>query len=113
MKDKKVNILGSKWVIKRQTEDKNRLLFDCSGYCDWSVREIIIKHRDYGTIKDLEKYTRKVLRHEIVHAFLFESGLAACSGEVESWADNEAMVDWIAIQGQKIYTAWQEADALD
>ena len=36
---------------------------------------------------------KKVIRHELVHAFLFESGLS-----VNSWADNEEIVDWIAIQ---------------
>lgn len=113
MNDRTVNILGSKWTIKEQSEDENELLKDCDGYSDWTIKEIVVERENYGTLKDMQKYINKVLRHEIVHAFLFESGLAECSGEAESWAKSETMVDWIARQGQKIYRAWQEADALD
>jgi hypothetical protein len=31
----------------------------------------------------------------------------------DSWATNEEMVDWIAIQGPKIYSAWKDASALE
>lgn len=65
-----------------------------------------------GTLEDMEEYVKKVLRHEIVHAFFFESGLHECSGQAEAWASNETMVDWIARQGPKIYKAWEEVGAL-
>jgi len=55
---------------------------------------------------------KETLRHEIVHAFLFECGLSACSGYADHWAKNEEMVDWIAIQGPKIHEAWKKAGAL-
>ena len=56
---------------------------------------------------------KEVLCHEIVHAFFNESGLQDNSFGIDnSWARNEEMVDWIAIQGAKIYKAWQDADAL-
>ena len=55
---------------------------------------------------------KKVLRHEIVHAYLCESGLEHCSLGEDSWATNEEMVDWMAIQGPKLYKAWEEAGAL-
>lgn len=57
-------------------------------------------------------YSKKTLRHEITHAFLFESGLEDNSNEADAWARNEEMVDWIAFQGPKIYAAWQEAGAI-
>lgn len=113
MNNRTINILGSEWVIKEQSINENELLKNCDGYSDWTVREIIVEREDYGTLKNTQKYINKVLRHEIVHAFLFESGLAECSGEVESWAKNETMVDWIAKQGQKIYKAWADAGCLD
>ena len=109
---KKVHILGSEWTIKEQYENENPLLSDCDGYCDWSTKTIVIVDMSDGTLEDVEVHYRKVLRHEIVHAFLFESGLAECSGEVDCWAKNETMVDWIAWQGVKIYEAWQEANAI-
>lgn len=109
MTKKTVNILGSKWTIKEQSKDENELLKNCDGYCDWTVREIVVEREVQGNLKDMEKYINKVTRHEIVHAFLFESGLAECSYETDSWAQNEEMVDWIAKQGLKIYKAWQDA----
>ena len=48
------------------------------------------------------------MRHEIIHAFLCESGLA----ENSDWATNEELVDWIAIQAPKLIKAWKDADAL-
>ena len=42
------------------------------------------------------------MRHEIVHAYLFESGLAECSSNITSLAQNEEMVDWIARQIPKM-----------
>jgi hypothetical protein len=57
-------------------------------------------------------YSQIQLRHEIVHAFFFESGLAQSSNKCEDWAMNEEMVDWIARQGLKIYAAWKAAECL-
>lgn len=113
MNDRTINILGSEWVIREQSEDENELLKDCDGYSDWTVKEIVVERENYGTLKNMQKYINKVLRHEIVHAFLFESGLAECAGKADSWAKNETMVDWIARQGQKIYKAWEDAGCLD
>ena len=113
MKEKRITILGSEWTIKEQSENENEKLKDCDGYTDWTVREIVVEREMCGNLSDIEKHFRKVLRHEIVHAFLIESGLCECAGEVESWALSETMVDWIARQGLKIYKAWEEAGALD
>ena len=111
--EKTVNILGTTYTIKEQSEKDNKLLEGCDGYCDYTTKEIVVEREIQGTLQDMEVYIRKVLRHEIVHAFLLESGLAECSGDTDCWAQNEVMVDWFARQGQKIYTAWIEAGALD
>lgn len=110
---RKVHILGAEYTIKEQSENENKLLEGCDGYCDWTTRVIVVEREMVGNLEDMEAYIRKVLRHEIVHAFLLESGLHECSGETESWASNETMVDWIARQGEKIYAAWREAGVLD
>ena len=110
---KVVHILGERWTVKERSESEDERLKDCDGYCDWTTREIVVEREVCGNLGDMEKYIRKVTRHEIVHAFLLESGLHECAGEVCSWAANEEMVDWIARQGQKIYAAWKEAGALD
>lgn len=107
-----VNILGAPYTISEQSEAENEKLKNCDGYCDWTTHEIVIEREINGNLTDMETYIKKVKRHEIVHAFLLESGLHECSGEVDAWASNEAMVDWFARQGPKIYAAWQEAGAL-
>ena len=71
---------------------------------------------DFDTIdgwKDATTYSKMVqrnitLRHEILHAFLHESGLWGCSLESTSWAMNEEMVDWVAIQFPKILKVYRQ-----
>lgn len=104
----KINILGAEYTISEQSEKDNVLLKDCDGFCDWTSKEIVIERDMLGDLSSMEAYKRKVIRHEIVHAFLLESGLAACS----KWACDEEMVDWVARQGLSIIKAWDEAGAL-
>lgn len=112
-KKKSVNVLGVPYTITVTTEQDDPRLTDADGCCDDSTREILVEdfkaHRqDPNSKADLDVSFKKVLRHEIVHAFLSESGLADNS----DWAKNEEAVDWIALQGPKIYKAWQEVGAL-
>ena len=117
MNDRKVNILGTGYIVKERALAEDELLDSRDGYTDWTTREIVVRKEqewEEGTLKKMDTYIREVLRHEIVHAFLFESGLDASVNSVfGSWAKNEEMVDWFAIQGQKIYKAWQEVGAVD
>lgn len=96
---KTVNILGQPYkVFLRDTTDPR--LETADGYCDHSVKEIVIRSdipETVSTLSDLSIYQRCVLRHEIIHAFLHESGLDA-----NSWGNNEEIVDWIALQFEKI-----------
>lgn len=115
-----VNILGTEYtvVVKKYDEDETFSAFKANGYCSGTEKEIGLC--DMSTYPGWEKESEKArknqekitLRHEIVHAFLKESGLSSNSNETDSWAENEEMVDWIAIQGPKIYAAWKEAAAL-
>lgn len=108
-----IDILGTKYEVKRATESEEPRLKDVTGLTDWTSKKIVLLDIDSGvTLEKADVYLKKVCRHEIVHAFLLESGLHECSGESECWAANETMVDWFARQGPKIYKAWQEADAL-
>ena len=108
----KINILGSEWTIIERPEAEDKRLDGCDGYCDWTTREIVVEREMQGNLGDMEAYIRKVKRHEIVHAFLEESGLAECSGTRDAGALNETMVDWIARMGEKIYKAWSDAGAI-
>lgn len=107
-----INILGSIWTIEERSEAEDKALKDADGYCDWTKRLIVVEREMVGNLGDMNRYIKKVRRHEIVHAFLYESGLAECSFRPESWAKNEEMVDWISRQGEKLYAAWREADCI-
>ena len=104
----KLNILGAEWSLEEKTEREESRLKDAAGFCDWTTRTIVVERELEGNLGDMEAYIAKVKRHEIVHAFLLESGLSECS----PWAPNEEMVDWFARQGLRIIEAWRQADAM-
>ena len=116
-----VSILGTDYsvAVKKYSEDGEFERLECGGYCSGSTKRIVLcdmstypgwEHEEADVLEIVHK---RMLRHEITHAFLEESGLSDNSGEVSgAWARNEEMVDWIAIQGPKIYAAWQRAGCL-
>lgn len=108
----KINILGVPYEIKFLSEEEDFRLENADGYTDFYSRLIVINNSNTGTIHDIEAYRKKVLRHEIVHAFMYESGLAENSHKSNHVSDDEELIDWIAIQGEKIHEAWKEVDAL-
>lgn len=113
MKDCKVNILGTEYAIYNRDEKDNPLLEMRDGYTDCSTHEIVLcNKRDDCELQDYESYKKAVLRHEIIHAFLYESGLDASSSVAGAWAVNEEMCDWFAIQSPKIFKAFSELNIL-
>ena len=109
----KIKVLGNVWTIVERSEAEDEKLKSYDGYCDWTTRTIVVEREMTGNLGDMEKYIRKVKRHEIIHAFLEESGLSESSCETEAWARNEEMIDWFARMGPQLYKAWKAADALD
>ena len=110
----KVNILGTEWTISECSAEEDKVLEmrDVDGYCDKTTKRIvIIKKPDVSDLGNWDVYRKKVLRHEIIHAFLFESGLHEnCSHP--AWGHDEAMIDWVAVQFHKLQQAFKEADCL-
>lgn len=50
-----------------------------------------------------ESFLKRVITHEILHAFMFESGLDMQTIDASTpWALNEEIIDWFAIQLPKI-----------
>lgn len=94
-----VNILGTEYEITESSRDNDVRLENTDGYVDHTTKRIVIdemKPRE-DSLALLETYKRKVIRHEVIHAFLIESGLSS-----NSWGENEEIVDWIALQFPKI-----------
>ncbi len=113
MESKEINILGATYTLTITSESQDVRLKDKEGICDETVKELLVDNYagfedDPTCKKNLAVQIRKNKRHEIIHAFLFESGLAENSG----WAQNEEMVDFFAIQFPKLVEAFKDADAM-
>lgn len=109
-------MLGTEYELIHGNKNMYSGLKYCGGYCDDTIKRLVINNYsgddDEKTpmdVRDIDEIIRRTARHEIVHAFLAESGLDQNS----DWARNEEIVDWIALQGPKIFKAWQEAGAIN
>lgn len=117
-----VNILGEtyKIVTHKVSEDEVLKRNSWSGYCSHEIKKIIIadtseeKYFSFGGDKKSENiYRNSIIRHEIIHGFLEESGLGDSTNNTQNgWATNEEMVDWIALQFPKILKAFEEAGCI-
>ena len=113
---KEVDILGTKYKLLFKTEKEEPRLEKNWGFCDYHKKEIYItatiEEETKESCKNLVDFKNKVMRHEILHAYLYESGLRENSNEIVAWAENEEMVDWFAIQAPKIMKTYKELGIL-
>jgi hypothetical protein len=108
----KIDVLGTKYTILELPKSKDKSLESCDGYCDKTSKKIVITTKDEACdLECFEVYRRKILRHEIIHAFLFESGLHENFRHPE-WGHEETMIDWVAAQFPKLVAAFKAADCL-
>lgn len=114
-KPRTINVMGTDVRVEFRKPADDKKLSHSDGYYDHSVNLIVvlIPEPDDSTVENLEQYQKRVLRHELMHAFLHESGLSANSGQSEAWACNEEMVDWFSIQAPKIFRVFQKEGLLD
>lgn len=108
-----IDILGTAYDVA-YIDKPPQGLDDCAGYIDPTAREIRIVRQvpELGAVKDLRNLERQTLRHEIIHAYLHECGLAHNSMSVDAWAVNEEMVDWFAAMASRMIKTFKEAQAL-
>ena len=90
----KVNILGTKYTIIYENFGRDNR----DGYCNVINKEI---HIDIQITNEIRK--KNVLKHEIIHAFLFESGL-------ENYFYDEVLISYFALQFDKIKNAISEVE---
>jgi hypothetical protein len=113
-----VMVLGTRYSIEIKSKDSDSMLENRAAYVYYSGKQIVLRDMIKEWTQDPVKFTikrmRESLRHEIIHAFLFESGLHESSTRLpdDGWATNEEMVDWFAIQAPKIFRAMKEAKCL-
>lgn len=107
----KINVLGTEYSIIETNESNDAALSGKDGYCDTSIKLCVIDEmssEDPSAKKNMPDYKKSVIRHELIHAFLYESGLD-CNCY---WANSEDLVDWIAIQFPKMQKAFEQANCL-
>lgn len=109
----KVNILGTNYEIIEQNENENLKISEAYGLLEKHSKKIvldsdILNEKDIMKSERIELFKNKVLRHEIIHAFLVESGLDTnCD-----W-HKEEMVDWFAWQMPKLINVLEELGICD
>ena len=108
----RINVLGSEWTIIMSDPQKDSFFEenDSDGYCEVGGKLIVV-NTNFDDWSECEAWVKKNLRHEIIHAFLFESGIAF-NFETTSEGHCETMVDWFAIQYPKIQKVFEEAGCL-
>ena len=104
----KIDVLGTEYTVeyKPMADD------EVDGFCDYTSRRIVMRSDNTNELEDFERHMKKQLRHEIIHAFLAESGLQSNFEHCNKFGHEETMVDWIAIQFPKLLKAFETADAL-
>ena len=100
-----INILGTEYEVLKQTIAENYKLEKAYGICEFWAKKIIVEESkpDRTTFENLDEFNKKVLRHEIIHAYFGESGL-------KDYMDDEVIVDWIATQFHKIEDTFKKLD---
>ena len=105
-----INVLGTKYKIKYQNDLENSKLSDCNGLCEVYSKEIIIDKENLivNTRKhaNLGEFNKKVIRHEIIHAFLYESGLS-------SYYKDETLTDGLAVLLPKMFKVMSTLKVLE
>ena len=104
----KVDVLGVEYTIEyRQLGDEG-----IDGFCDSTSKHIVLRDDNKNGLENFAENQRKQLRHELVHAFLHESGLSSNFQHCNEFGHDETMVDWIAIQFPKILKTFRAVGAL-
>ena len=108
MKGITVNILGTVYDIK-YVELKDA---DIDGDCDNTGHLIRIRADNTNNVSSMEELQKEALRHELIHAYLFESGLGFSWQHPEQFGHDETTVGWFAKMSPKIFLTFQELNLL-
>lgn len=105
----KIDVLGTEYTIYERSDAEDDALESCDGYCDKTTKTIVITQKSKEcNLGDFEVYRKKILRHEIIHAFLFESGLHE-NWKHDDFGHDETMIDWVAVQFPKMQKCFEMA----
>lgn len=105
----KINVLGTEYDVEMLEErDETMKAMNCDGYTDNSIRLIrVLKNKEDDDVtkqKNRIIHQNIVLRHELIHAFLYECGI-----DSGMQFHNEVCVDFFAMQFGKIAKIFEDA----
>lgn len=108
---KSITVLGTIYKIFYTSENEDEKMRNADGYIEQYAKEIYINKDLYDdeykserkVCANLEQLAKISTRHELIHAFLVESGL----WQNTDWVTNEEMTDWIARQFPKMQKAFE------
>lgn len=112
-----VNILGTDYELTevKISESDYMKCNEVSGYCDLYEKKIFygdtseIDFFEDLTLEAQKRVRNEIIRHEMIHAFLAESGLKQSALPSNgAWPMNEEMVDWFACMWPKVQKAFEE-----
>lgn len=102
------NVLGTDYTVKIISNDERDdfpdMSEDMDGYCNHYTKEIVVVRED-DDMQGYDEYVNQVVRHELVHAYLYESGL-------HEYSTDETLVDWMAIQVPKMASEFKGANLI-
>ena len=110
-----VDVLGTQYSIYLNVpEDEDEVLKACAGYCDKTVKRIAVVAKDKEcNLGNHTEYQKYLIRHELIHAFLFESGIGGDTvWDIDGQEHPEHMVEWIGMQFPKLLKAFQEVGVI-
>jgi len=115
MKRFKVNVLGSVYSVEIASYTKYPILFNkVLGFCDFYAKRIVVLDMstvDVGdelTTQSPDEATGRTYRHELVHAFFYESRMDTETG----FARDEILVDFLAMQIPKMAKMFEKLSLL-
>lgn len=107
-----INVLGTPYRVDMVPESEDPKLKDMDGYMDPSIKRIVVtdvkaRPEDPENVQDQDWFQRNIIRHELIHAFITESGLE------DAFWHNEDMVRWLAYMFPRLLVAFKEAGAME
>ena len=114
IKEMDIGIMGSAWTLVSRKKEDDKRLEGIAGYTDPTLKLIVLRDEepDIYSVGDMHKILQETIRHEIIHAFLYECGLWTDSIAHDHWAMNEEMVDWFALKLPSIEKTCKAANAM-
>lgn len=108
---KSINVMGTEYKVLEKGKEEDKILEQADGYCDLYNKAIVIDKKLLAntSTKNASALRDSVMRHELVHAMMYESGLdLQCS-----YARDEELIDWIAIQFPKMVKIFTKAGVME